>query len=88
MNILFMNFSLIKSRTSVRDFLLWIAAGFRSQKNFLFRIALKLFLGTFQQISRTFFFLPGFFFLLLFFRLLARVLSVDYSSETVQDTTK
>ena len=46
-------------------FCFWIAAGFRSRKNFLFRIALKLFLGTFQQISRTFFFCPVFFFFII-----------------------
>ena len=46
-------------------FCFWIAAGFRSQKNFFSRIALKLFLGAFHQISRTFFFCPVLFFLLL-----------------------
>ena len=79
-------FIIIKSRTSeVRDFLLSLKSHSVSlAKNFLFRIALKLFLGTFQQISRTFFFVR-FLFFHYFYSVALRVLSVDYSSETVQD---
>ena len=79
----------IKSRT------LFVIFCFRSQrrvslakKNFS-PIALKLFLGAFQQISRLFLFVCRFFFffpLLFFFRLLPRVLSGTISSSPVQDT--
>ena len=76
---------IIKSRTLFVIFCFRTAQGFARMKNFFLRIALKIFLSVFHQISRLFFFFcPVFFFLL--FRLLPRVQTGTISSGPVQVT--